>query len=516
MGWSGAAHSIFFGNHQMALFCGHTDHRKWATLTLAKGSELLQRLWGDGQDITLLALVGPDLLRRQTRLFERHCAQIKSSAPACIVGEFRKGVGQTTCAHVVDGEDGIGRALCPAVVDDLLSPALDLGVATLNRVKVEVGCIGTGGHGTGRTAPHADAHARAAQLNQQTARREFDLFRLPGVNLTQTTGDHDGLVVAAHHAVHGLFVFTEITEQVGTTELVVESGSAQRAFGHDLQRAGDVLGLATGLITQAAPELGNGETCQTRLGLGATTGRALVPNLAASACRCAGKWRNRGRVVVGFHLHEDMVQGLFGLVSRALLSRSGHKTLHGVAFHHGSVVRIGHHRVLGTDLVGVADHAEQALGLGHAVDAEFGVENLVSAVLAVGLRKHHQLHIGRVALQTCERLDQVVDFVFGQGQTPVLVGSLQSVATTAQHVHMRHRRRLQHREQNRGLVAAGHGRFGHSVVQQRGHLAQLLGCQFGGAEQARFHGQAVFGQALNAAKVKTAVARDVCGFGGPR
>ena len=37
------------------------------------------------------------------------------------------------------------------------------------------------------------------------------------------------------------------------------------------------------------------------------------------------------------------------------------------------------------------------LRLRHAVDREVGVEDLVAAVLAVGLREHHQLDVGRVA-----------------------------------------------------------------------------------------------------------------------
>ena len=45
----------------------------------------------------------------------------------------------------------------------------------------------------------------------------------------------------------------------------------------------------------------------------------------------------------------------------------------------------------------IADHAKQAVGLFFTIDGEVGVENFVPAVLAVGLRKHHQLNIGGVA-----------------------------------------------------------------------------------------------------------------------
>jgi hypothetical protein len=171
--------------------------------------------------------------------------------------------------------------------------------------------------------------------------------------------------------------------------------------------------------------------------------------------------------------------------------------------------------VLWAELVRVADHAEQALGLGHAVNGELGVENFVAAVLAVGLREHHQLHIGGVALQTCEGVDQIIDFVFGQGQAPGLVGCFECSAATAEHVHMVHGRGLERREQSSCLIAAGHGRFSHAVLQHSRHLAQLFSAQFGGAQQARFHHQAVFGQALHTAHIKTAVVGNVGGLGRP-
>jgi hypothetical protein len=136
-------------------------------------------------------------------------------------------------------------------------------------------------------------------------------------------------------------------------------------------------------------------------------------------------------------------------------------------------------------------------------------------VLAVGLREHHQLHIGGVAIQSCEGFDQVVDFVIGQGQAPGLVGLFQRSATATQDIHMVHGRRVQRREQSGSITSAGHGRLGHAVVQHSGHLAQLLCSQFGCAEQARFQGQAVFGQALHAAHIKTAVVGDVGRLGRP-
>ena len=70
---------------------------------------------------------------------------------------------------------GFALAQRPAMVDDLLRAALDLGVAALHRIEVELGGVGAGRHRAGRAAAHADAHAGAAELDQQRAGRELDL-----------------------------------------------------------------------------------------------------------------------------------------------------------------------------------------------------------------------------------------------------------------------------------------------------------------------------------------------------
>ena len=62
------------------------------------------------------------------------------------------------------------------MVDDLLGAALDLGVAALHRVEVELGGVGAGRHRARGAAAHADAHARPAELDQQRAGRELDLL----------------------------------------------------------------------------------------------------------------------------------------------------------------------------------------------------------------------------------------------------------------------------------------------------------------------------------------------------
>ena len=178
-------------------------------------------------------------------------------------------------------QNRVGSAQLRTLVDDLLRAALDLRVAALDRVKVKLGRIGARGHGTGGTAAHADAHAGAAQLNQQRASREQNFLGQAGVYRAQAAGNHDGLVVTPALAVHGLLVLTEITGEVGPAEFVVEGSAAQRAFGHDLQRAGHVAGLAEGFVKQPRDR----ETGQAGLGLGAAACGAFVANFTAGTRR---------------------------------------------------------------------------------------------------------------------------------------------------------------------------------------------------------------------------------------
>ena len=227
------------------------------------------------------------------------------------------------------------------MVDNLLRAPFYLGVAALHRIKIKLRGVGPGRHGTGRAAAHADAHAGAAELDQQAACGKLNLVRLGRVNHAQATGNHDRLVVAAlflHVAVrcavrNRLLIFTEVAQQIGAAKFVVEGSATQRPFNHDLQWAGDVLGLAVGdqnggqnPICRTAHcvvrsgnldqtpifgfnwnltpiDFGHREPGQPGFGFRAATGGTFVANLTARAGGRTGKRRDRGGMVVGFHLH---------------------------------------------------------------------------------------------------------------------------------------------------------------------------------------------------------------------
>src|SRR5690606_1691050 len=218
-------------------------------------------------------------------------------------------------------------------------------------------------------------------------------------------------------------------------------GAAQRAFDHDVQRRDDALGLAIGhfprLLETGDVQVGDGEAGQAGLGLGAAPGGAFVANLAARAGGGAGERRNGGRVVVGFHLHQDVYGFLIGSVLAGLRVRV--ETPGSVADDYGGVVLVRGQHTLTVHLEGVLDHHEQGLFLALAVDVPAGIEDLVPAVFGVGLGEHHQFDVVGVAAQVTEALYQVVDLVLGQGQTQLGVGLFQRGATAAQHVHRRQR-----------------------------------------------------------------------------
>lgn len=68
------------------------------------------------------------------------------------------------------------------------------------------------------------------------------------------------------------------------------------------------------------------------------------------------------------------------------------------------------------------DHRKKRMRLRLAIDDPVCVENLVPTVFGIGLGKHHQLDIGRVALYLREILEQIVDLICRQRKPHSLVG----------------------------------------------------------------------------------------------
>ena len=231
------------------------EHRVRAAFALAQRAELIDPLRRDCEHIALLRFVAPQFGRAHARFFTRNGAQIEPCTVAGAVRQFGQRVRQTTRADVVHGEDGVVVAHLPAAVDHLLCAPLDFRVAALHRREVEVGRVGAGRHARRRATAQTDQHGRATQHDQLGTCREFDLEGVAGADVADAAGDHDGLVIAAHLAHEGQFEGAEITGEVRPAEFVVESGRAQRAIDHDLQRGRDAFRLAVQRTVDALPRL---------------------------------------------------------------------------------------------------------------------------------------------------------------------------------------------------------------------------------------------------------------------
>ena len=167
-----------------------------------------------------------------------------------------------------------------------------------------------------RAAAEADQERRAAEHDSAAPAGTVAFCTWPRADRADAAGEHHRLVIAARAAVRQL-EGAEVAEDRGAAELVVERGAAERALGHDVERGRDprrradpARGRRLPRLERAGdPQVGDREPDEARLRLAAAAGRALVADLAAGAGRRAGERRDRGRVVVGLDLAED-VHGL--------------------------------------------------------------------------------------------------------------------------------------------------------------------------------------------------------------
>ncbi|KAG1087419.1 hypothetical protein G6F40_013724 [Rhizopus arrhizus] len=281
-----------------------------------------------------------------------------------------------------------------AAVDDLLAATFHFRVVALHAGEVQVLGAFAGGHRTGGAAAQADQHRRATQHDDRITGLQRDLLDLDAVDGAEATGQHDRLVVGAHQiSTFGQLEAAEVAEQVRAAEFVVERGATKRAVGHDFQCRCHARVQRARRFPRLR-QLGNAqvrdrETGQAGLRLAAAAGRTFVADLATVAGRCARERRDRGRMVVRFHLDLERA-GHLRLASVFAAGRIRAVARGRMAFDHRSIIAVRAERVLRGLLVGVLDHPEQRAVLFLAVDGPAGVEDLVAAVLGIGLREHHQ------------------------------------------------------------------------------------------------------------------------------
>ncbi len=502
------------GDDQTALGVRVADNGEGAALPRTQRLELRQRLRAYREDVALLCFVAPDFARRHAGLLGRHCAQVERPARTTAVHQLGKRIRQATRADVVQREDRIALAQLPAAIDDFLCAPFDFRVAALHRIEVEVGGIRPCRHRRGCTAAHADQQSGPADLDQQRAFRQCVLVRVFGADVAHASGDHDRLVVAAHFARDVLLERAEIAGEIGAPEFVVERGRADRSLEHDGQRRRNAVGLAVvqlpWLRLPGNAQVRNRVADEAGLRLAAGAGGAFVADLATGAGGRTGKRRDRGRVVVRFDLHQD-VRRFAPRAVVAVLARIEARDR--CAFHHRGIVGIRDDCPLRMRPMCFADQAEQTLVLLHAIDDVLRIEDLVPAVLRIGLREHHELDVGRVAAQRTEAGIEVVDFVRRQRQAHVRIGALERRAARLQQRNSRQRLRRKMREQLNGVGDISQHRLDHPVVQQRKQRRAILGreCRATGRHDAI---QDAAFDALD--RRETAILRDVGGLRRPR
>ena len=448
-----------------------THVRPRASLALAQRREFVDAPGVDGEDVAFLGLVAPDLQRRHPGVVAGDGAKLDPSTPSCAVEQLGQRVGQSAGAHVVDGEDQVVRTPLPAAIDHLLAAALHLGVLALHGGEVEQLLSAARSAGRRGAAAEADAHGGSAQHDETRARRDVGLADLVGADAADPARDHDGLVVAvdprAAAAVSLLrdrpevhLEGAEVAAEGGAPELVVECGGADRAVEHDFERGGDVRGPAAvvfpGLDEARDPQVRDGEAGDTGLAAGAAPRRRLVADLAAGARRRTREGRDRGGVVVGLHLHQDLHPPGRGRVPPGVRIRN--EPARRVPARHGRVVAVRGQDIARAARLGVANHVEQRPPAPHAVDGPGRVEDLVAAVLGVHLREHHQLGIGRIPTELEETRPEVVDLLRTQGEAQGRVRIFQGSMRVRAEPHHRVGRRRSVEEERRGAgVRRGRG-----------------------------------------------------------
>jgi hypothetical protein len=289
-------------------------------------------------------------------------------------------------------------------------------------------------------------------------------------------GDHHRLVEARPAPVVLDLERAEEAGERGPAELVGVRRSADGRLERDLQRRRDAVGAPGArslprLRQRRQPEVRQRVPGEAGLGLASAPDGPLVADLAAGPGGGARVGRDRGGVVVRLDLGEQ-VQRRGG--RELVLARAGvgQEALGGGPAADGAVVAVGGQHApeavpallpggLGGG-VGLADHAEQRVGLGLPVDGERGVEDLVPAVLAVGLREHHQLGVGGIAPERVERGPQVLEL---GGRQREAERGVRSVELVARHAAQRLGRVAA--EQRGGGVERGQHGLGHAVVDER-------------------------------------------------
>mmetsp|Transcript_1434 Transcript_1434/g.4269 ORF Transcript_1434/g.4269 Transcript_1434/m.4269 type:complete len:235 (+) Transcript_1434:2102-2806(+) len=176
--------------------------------------------------------------------------------------------------------------------------------------------------------------------------------------------------------------------------------------------------------------------------------------------------RNGAGEVVRLRSQQQVPVARLGLQRRRLPTRHRQQRRHFPATQRRRVVVERDHGVVRCSLIGRLDEVEQAVGLGHAVDVNVGLEEPVARMLRVGLRYVKQLHSRGIPLDViAEHVGVVFKVPVVKAQAQLVIDLLQRLAAVLHDGHRgdgaRHHIRLERRQ--RLLVHL----LGHAIVHQR-------------------------------------------------
>jgi len=301
-------------DHQHAIGGDHADIGEGRAFALRDCAKALYAIRTEHQNIALLRLVAPDLKRRHARLGIGDVAQFNTRTAVAVRDGLGDRIGETAGTDIMNQFDRVLGAERPAAIDDFLGAPLHLGIAALDRSKIErLAAAATVERGSS-TAPEPDQHGWPTQQDQSRANRHLALERVLSTYVPQAPGQHDWLVVAARAAStfagHLRLKGAEVAQNVRPPEFVVECGSADRPFEHDLERRGDPQRAAyaalPGLNESGNLKIGDRESNQARLGFGPKAGGAFIAQFAAGTRRGTGERRNGGGMIVSLDLHQQI------------------------------------------------------------------------------------------------------------------------------------------------------------------------------------------------------------------
>ncbi len=237
--------------------------------------------------------------------------QTNAATEAVGIHDFGQCVGQATRADIVNRQDRVDLAQCPAGVDDFLTAPLQFRIGTLHRSEIQLDGAAAGGHARRRATAETDQHRRPAQHDELCARRHRLFMHVAVADVAVAAGQHHRLVIAADRTVvEPSLKAAEITRQHRAPELIAVGSGADRRFQHDLQGAGHLRWPAQRLFPRLFKtgnmQIGHRKPAQSSLGLAAAPGGGLVADLAAGAGSGTRMGRDAGGVVVRLHFHQQV------------------------------------------------------------------------------------------------------------------------------------------------------------------------------------------------------------------